>query len=170
MRFGSLKKTNKTNNTTTSDGSNIFGDGSQRGILCRAHEGLLPAELPASRQPFQRLVRASTRLLLRHNVFVFHHVNTHWVEIMSNRRVEYRARSFVRTSHSFACSALLASLARSGALIRSFARSLTRSRAHGKAVFVYEMNSSILYNSGPQCRVASPPQPLALVPCRLRQR
>ena len=35
---------------------------------------------------------------------------------------------FARTAHSFACSALLA------ALIRSVARSLTRSRAHGKDV------------------------------------
>ena len=34
------------------------------------------------------------------------------------------ARSFARTAHSFACSALLASLARSAALIRSLAHSL----------------------------------------------
>ena len=33
--------------------------------------------------------------------------------------------SFARTAHSFACSALLASLARSAALIRLLARSLT---------------------------------------------
>ena len=42
------------------------------------------------------------------------------------------ARWSARTAHSFACSALLASLAHSAALIRSLARSLTRSRAHGK--------------------------------------
>ena len=53
-----------------------------------------------------------------------------------NRRVDYWAicssvRLFTRTAHSFACFALLASLARSAALIRSLARSLTRSRAHG---------------------------------------
>ena len=59
--------------------------------------------------------------------------------------------SFARTAHSFACSALLASLARSAALIRSLARSLTRSRAHGKAVFVYEMNASISSHFNPLC-------------------
>ena len=36
-------------------------------------------------------------------------------------------RSFARTTHSFACSALLALLARSAALIRLFARSLVKS-------------------------------------------
>ena len=41
------------------------------------------------------------------------------------------AHSFARTGHSFACSALLASLTRSAALTRSLARSLTRSRARG---------------------------------------
>ena len=51
-------------------------------------------------------------------------------EWLPNWRVKYWAirssvRSFARTAHSFACSALLASLARSAALIRSLARSLT---------------------------------------------
>ena len=41
------------------------------------------------------------------------------------------ARSFVRTMHSFACSALLASLARSAALIRLRSRSPTHFRARG---------------------------------------
>ena len=54
----------------------------------------------------------------------------HWVESLWYRRVEHWAirssiRSFARTAHSFACSALLASLARSVALIRSLTRSLT---------------------------------------------
>ena len=57
-------------------------------------------------------------------------------------------RSFARTAHSFAFSALLAQL-RYATLIRSLARSLTRFRAHGKEVFVYELNVSISYNSGP---------------------
>ena len=47
------------------------------------------------------------------------------------------AHSFARTAHSFACSALLASLARSAELIRSHARSLTRSRAHGKVIYIF---------------------------------
>ena len=51
------------------------------------------------------------------------------------------AHSFARTAHSFACSPLLASLARSAALIRSLARSLTRSRAHGKEIFVHELKA-----------------------------
>ena len=51
-----------------------------------------------------------------------------WVEWLWNRRIEYwafhsSARFFTRTAHSFAFSALLASLARSAALIRSFTRS-----------------------------------------------
>ena len=53
---------------------------------------------------------------------------------------------FARTAHSFACSALLA------ALIRSVARSLTRSRAHGKDV--YEVNASISYSFNPLCAAA----------------
>ena len=59
--------------------------------------------------------------------------------------------SFARTAHSFACSALLASLARSAALIRSLARSLTHSGAHGEEVFVYELNASISYHLRPLC-------------------
>ena len=56
--------------------------------------------------------------------------NAQWFEMMWNRRVEYWAtrssvRSFTRTAHSFTCSALLASLARSAALIHSLACSLT---------------------------------------------
>ena len=55
----------------------------------------------------------------------------HWVEWRWNWRVEYWAirssvRSFAHTAHSFACSALLASFARSAALIHSLAP-LTRS-------------------------------------------
>ena len=54
-----------------------------------------------------------------------------WVEIICNRRVEYWAIrssvcSFARTTHSFTCSALLASLARSAALIRSLRSSSER--------------------------------------------
>ena len=53
----------------------------------------------------------------------------HWGEWLWNRRVEHWAirssvRSFACTAHSLACSALLASLARSAALIHSLARSL----------------------------------------------
>ena len=118
----------------------------------------------------------------------------HWIDIGWNRRVEYWAfcssvRSFARTAHYFTCSALLASLARSSArirtwerslflwndcvsfihyqsivqwlfkasslaphcLLRSRARSLTFSRAHGNEVFVYEMNVSISNHFNPQC-------------------
>ena len=39
--------------------------------------------------------------------------------------------------------------AHSFAPLRSFARSLTRSRAHGKEVFVYEVNASISYSFNP---------------------
>ena len=45
--------------------------------------------------------------------------------------------SFARTAHLFTCSALLASLAHSAALIRSLARSLIRSRARG-TVSIFE--------------------------------
>ena len=54
-------------------------------------------------------------------------------------------------AHSFACSALLASLARSAALIRSLARSLTHSGAHGKAIYVYKLNASISHHLSPLC-------------------
>ena len=47
------------------------------------------------------------------------------------------AHSFARTAHSFACSALLASLARTAALICSLARSITHSGAHRKEVVFY---------------------------------
>ena len=77
-----------------------------------------------------------------------------WVEWLWNRRVEYwvirsSVCSFARTAHSFAWSALLASLARSAALIHLFARSFTHSLSHfgadGKKVFVYGLNASISY-------------------------
>ena len=55
--------------------------------------------------------------------------HAHWVEWLWNRRVQYWAihssvRSFTRTAHSFVFYALLASLARSTALLRSLAHSL----------------------------------------------
>ena len=64
-----------------------------------------------------------------------------WVEWVRNRRIEYWAiRSstclFARTTHSFACSALLALLVRSTTLICVLIRSLTRSQAQRKEVFV----------------------------------
>ena len=66
---------------------------------------------------------------------------------MKHRAIRLSARSFARTAYSFACSALLATLARSAALICSLARSLTHSRGHGKEVFVYELNAPISYHS-----------------------
>merc|ERR1711989_46031 len=73
----------------------------------------------------------------------------HWGEGPRNRRIEHWAiRSFVclfaRTTHSLACSALLASLARSAALIHlPVACSLTHCGAQGKEIYVCEMNTSI---------------------------
>ena len=58
------------------------------------------------------------------------------------------AHSLVRSHRSLI---RLFRTARSAALIRSLARSLTRSGAHGKEVFVYELNASISYNLGPLC-------------------
>ena len=54
-------------------------------------------------------------------------------------------RFLVCSIRSFACSTLLALLARSAALIRSLARALTRSRDHGKAVFIHDMKASNSY-------------------------
>ena len=67
--------------------------------------------------------------------------------MMWNRRIEHwairsSARSFARTAHSFASLRLFA---------RSLARSLTRFRAHGKVVYVFEMNASFSYKFGPLC-------------------
>ena len=56
----------------------------------------------------------------------------HWATCSSVRSFARSAHSFACTVHSFACSTLLASLARSAALIRSLARFLTHSRARGK--------------------------------------
>ena len=74
-----------------------------------------------------------------------------------NRRVEYwaiysSARSFARTAHSFDCSALLGSLARIAAPIRSLACSLTRSQARGKEIYVYKLKSSIPYSFNQLCK------------------
>ena len=81
------------------------------------------------------------------------HIDALWVEMIRNWRVEY---SVIRSSaRSFARTALLASLVRSAALIRFFARSLTRSRARGKEIYVIEMNASISYSFDPLCSVAS---------------
>ena len=57
--------------------------------------------------------------------------------------------SLVRSHRTFAFFALLASLARFPALIRSLAHPLTRTRAHGKEVFVYEFNASISCSFNP---------------------
>ena len=56
--------------------------------------------------------------------------SSQWVGWLCNRHLEYRAlhssvRSFARTAHSFACSALLASLPRFSVLIHLIAHSLT---------------------------------------------
>ena len=84
--------------------------------------------------------------------------------------------SFACTSHSFACSALLASFARSATLIRSLTplthslaphcslhslalrrsfirlhRSLAHCEAHGKEIHVFELNASSSYLFYPQC-------------------
>ena len=59
--------------------------------------------------------------------------------------IQSSVNSFACIAHSFPCSTLLA------ALIRLLARSLTHSRAHGKEVFVFELNASISYNFSPLC-------------------
>ena len=63
-----------------------------------------------------------------------------------------RMLSFARTAYSFTCSALLTLLVRSATLIRSLARSLAHSGAHGKVIRVYGMNASISYSLKPLCR------------------
>ena len=62
--------------------------------------------------------------------------NQQWVEWLRNWYVEYwvirsSICSFARSAHSFACSALLASLARSAALVRSLIYSLQSSWERG---------------------------------------
>ena len=81
-------------------------------------------------------------------------IRTWWVEWLWNRRVEYWAisssvRSFARTAHSFARSALLA--------FYSFARSLTHAGAQGKDIYVYKLNASISYSFNPLRRMAMNP-------------
>jgi len=76
-------------------------------------------------------------------------VNLH--HVVKYRAIYSSVRLFARTAHSFACSALLTLLARSAALIRSLARSLTHSGAHGLVINVYELNASISYSFSPLC-------------------
>ena len=54
---------------------------------------------------------------------------------------------FARTARSFACTALLASLACSAALIRLIARSLTHSRAREKVIDSMSQNDLVLSHS-----------------------
>ena len=61
------------------------------------------------------------------------------------------ARPSARPIHSFACSTLLVSLARSVALIHSLARLLTRFLANEKVIHVHELNASISYYFHPLC-------------------
>ena len=71
--------------------------------------------------------------LFRLDGYATHSTDAQWFQTIGHCRVEYWAirpsvRSFARTAHSYACPSLLASLARSAALIRSLARSLNPSR------------------------------------------
>ena len=67
------------------------------------------------------------------------------------------ARSFACTTHLFACSALLASLARSAAHTRSLAQ-LAHSRAHGTVIDYMTIYFVFFFYSGPQCGVFSLPR------------
>ena len=60
--------------------------------------------------------------------------------------------SLACTAHSFACYAMLASLVRSAALIRSFARLLTYSGAQGNLIFVYGIKALISKFQPTVCR------------------
>ena len=93
------------------------------------------------------------RVLRKNGLWNNGRTEVRWGEWLWNRCVEAirsSTHSFARAAHSFACSALLASLASSATLIRSFARSLTYFEAHEEEVFVYELNVSISYHFNPQ--------------------
>ena len=75
-----------------------------------------------------------------------------WFRAAKNRDVSTEphacsVHSFARTTHSFAYSKLLASLARSSALIHLLARSLTNSRACGKVHDSMSQNDLIMSHS-----------------------
>ena len=53
-------------------------------------------------------------------------------------------RGRMKSTHSFTCSVLLASLARFAALFHSLVRLLSRTRDHGKENYVYELNESMV--------------------------
>ena len=78
----------------------------------------------------------------------FHSVSTHFGTLTLGQPL---VRSLVRSHGLFTRSALLASLARSAALIRLIARSITRSQAHRKEIYVFELNASISYSFNPTC-------------------
>ena len=86
-------------------------------------------------------------------VFFFCFVLCTLVQKSQESRRKYRAahssvRSFARTVHWFACSAMVTSLVRSAALIRLLARSPTHSPAHGKVKDSMYQNDLIFV---PQC-------------------
>ena len=64
--------------------------------------------------------------------------------------------SLVRLHRSLVRLLRTARFARALRCAHSFARSLTHSGAHGKEVFVYEMNASISYHLKPLCSAPSP--------------
>ena len=63
------------------------------------------------------------------------------------------ARSLAPLPHKLAPHCSLRSRDPLRAFIRSLARSLTRSRVHGKELHVFEMNASISYRYNPLCAV-----------------
>ena len=97
------------------------------------HPSVRPSVRPSGRRTVGRMTMKSTR------------------GVLGQWAIRSSIRLFARTAHSFACCALLASLASSAALIRSLARSLAHFKAHGKETFVYKLNASISYSFNPLC-------------------
>ena len=94
--------------------------------------------------------RLQTRIEMQDQDATAHsELNDYEIDAVEYWAIRSSVHSFTCTAHSFACSALLALLARSTALIRSLARSLAHSGAHGKEVLVYELNASISYSFNP---------------------
>ena len=77
--------------------------------------------------------------------------------VLGYSQCEFRTStcSFARTTHGFTCSALLVLLACSTVLIFLLFCSLTCFRAHGKEVFIYDMNVPIQYSYQSLCAYLS---------------
>ena len=127
------RMTKATDDDSNNNAENFYDDDNKMATMTRQRQQCSPVHAPRTRIDQRWIVSSTSARLPTCGIAA------QWVEWLWNWRVENwaicsSACSFARTAHPFACSALFASLARSAALIRLHANSLTFSRAHGKEI------------------------------------